>query len=389
MYRLTLILALALALLNGCATSNGPDATVSLAGAPPEANLRSYPEFGETLAKALHDGDRILLVHSLDMERLLHRSFDDAGLSDGEYRAVANRSQQVAQQFVDNIQREIGKKGGVTFIRIRPQEDSRLPGSRCLMRIVPEGGGVAYWDLYLDTQGDRVVVYDWFNYGTGQLASASIGGFMKLLQSLKEEDRRGELKLVRQYVASVRKQQYERALELYKRLPEPIRQDPLVLISRVQVSMAVSEGAYRAALADLARLRGDDDSFALLLLDYYLYSGQYAQGHRALEMVAARTGGDAGIEAMHAALALEAGSYQEAIGYARTGVSLDPDYEQSYWVLLEALAQTGYYDDAVLVLQILQDGFYYEFDADQLAALDGFEAFGQSRAFEGWRTSLH
>ena len=388
MYRHAIVLLLSFVLLNGCVTNPSVSTTDAVSSTAGNVSFQSYPEFSQALANALHNGDKSLFVQSLDMERFLHRSFDGTGLSDAEFRAIMAKSQQIAHRFVESIDREVGENGQVEFVRMRPQADSVLPGSRSLIRIVPADGGVAYWDFYLDKQDGRVVIYDWFNYGTGQLASTSIGGYMKLFQSIKDENKPRLLKLVRQYAVTARKQQYERALKLYAKLPQHIQRDPLILVSRVQMSMAHTDEAYRSALADLARYHGDDDRFALLLVDYYLYSRQYPQGHRALDMVTKRTGGDAGLEALHAALALEAGNYQDAVRYARTGIGMDPDYEQNYWVLLQALAQAGHYDDTVLVLKILQEGFLYEFDADELATADGFQQFGQSHAFATWRASL-
>lgn len=388
MYRHAITLMLLLGLLSGCATHMTVDSADSAVGTSSNRTFDSYPEFSQALVNELNNGDKALFVQSLDMDTFLHRSFDGAGLSDSEFRAVADKSQQIAGQFVDNIDSQIGANGQVEFIRMRPQSDPGTPGWRSLLRITPEGGGVAYWDLYLEKRDDNIVIYDWFNYATGQLASESIGGFMQLFQAIKNENKTRLLGIVRQYVATVRKQQFKRALALYDKFPEHIQQDPLILISRVQMTMDHNEDAYRAALADLARYHGDDDRFALLLVDHYLYTEQFTQGHRALDRVAARIGGDAGLESLHAALSLEARNYEDAIRYARAGISLDSEYEQNYWVLLEALAQAGHYDDTVLVLQILQDGFFYEFDANELATLDGFEQFGQSRAFENWRASL-
>ena len=48
--------------------------------------------------------------------------------------------------------------------------------------------------------------------------------------------------------------------------------------------------------------------------------------------------------------------------FARDGINREPSYEDNYWVLLDALVFSENYTDAVLVLNILEEGFNYRFD---------------------------
>jgi hypothetical protein len=56
-------------------------------------------------------------------------------------------------------------------------------------------------------------------------------------------------------------------------------------------------------------------------------------------------------------------------------------------VLLDALVYSEHYADAALVLNILEQGFNYRFDARQMATLEGYEDFSRSDAFIGWQSA--
>ena len=106
-----------------------------------------------------------------------------------------------------------------------------------------------------------------------------------------------------------------------------------------------------------------------------------------MDAVAGLIGGDAALDSLHAGIGLAAEDYPSAIAYARNGIRKEADYEDNYWVLLDALVFSRNFDDAVLVLNILEEGFGYSFDTDKLAALEGYERFARSEAFRGWQTA--
>jgi hypothetical protein len=124
-----------------------------------------------------------------------------------------------------------------------------------------------------------------------------------------------------------------------------------------------------------------------MLVDYYVLNEEYEKAHQAIDSVAAKIGPDAGLDNLHANIALQTGDYKRTIGYARDGINREASYEDNYWVLLDALVFSQNYADAVLVLNILEEGFNYRFDARQMATLEGYEDFSRSEAFNGWQTA--
>jgi predicted Zn-dependent protease len=151
--------------------------------------------------------------------------------------------------------------------------------------------------------------------------------------------------------------------------------------------MKVSEEAYRNALSELAPLYQKNDNYALMLVDYYVFNEEYDKAHQAIDTVATTIGQDAGLDSLHAGIALQNNNYERAIAYARDGIEREAAYEDNYWVLLDALVYSENYADAVLVLSILEQGFNYRFDARQMATLEGYEGFSRSEAFSGWQSA--
>jgi thioredoxin-like negative regulator of GroEL len=159
------------------------------------------------------------------------------------------------------------------------------------------------------------------------------------------------------------------------------------MFAHAQTAMKVSQDAYHDALAELAPLYREKHDYALMLVDYYLFNEDYDKAQQALDMVAESIGQDAGLDSLHAGIALQDHAYQRAIAYARDGIQRDATYEDNYWVLLDALVYSRNYADAVLVLNILEQGFDYRFDTRQMATLEGYEEFSRSDAFNSWRTA--
>ena len=141
------------------------------------------------------------------------------------------------------------------------------------------------------------------------------------------------------------------------------------------------------ALKKMVPVYTKNDNYALMLVDYYLFTKDYAKAHKAVDAVARQIGDDAALDSLHGGIALAEKDYKRAIRFSRDGIRKEADYEDNYWVLLDALVFSRSYNDAVLVLNILEEGFGYSFDTDKLAQLEGYEAFARSEAFRGWQTA--
>jgi hypothetical protein len=268
-----------------------------------------------------------------------------------------------------------------------PGETSGPDEAVSLVRIRPEDGGINYWKVYLHRVNGRVSIVDWFSYSLGDLASRSLGSFVLQagLAAMKPDMPGADA--IKAYLAAAQSKDPRKQLDAYEQLPAQLKRNSLLMFAHAQTAMKVSDEEYRNALFELAPLYREKDDYALMLVDYYLFNEDYDRAQQALDTVAENIGQDAGLDSLHAGIALQNQRYNRAIAYARDGIQRDASYEDNYWVLLDALVYSHNYADAVLVLNILEQGFDYRFDSRQMATLEGYEDFSRSDAFNSWRSA--
>jgi hypothetical protein len=384
MRSIILPLVLLMSLLAGCASQPGkPVPAVSSA----DYDVASFAGFGEALEASMNAQDTSLFVEHLDSHRFAQRSLKSLGLTAVREKVVDNYARIMGKALKSRFKETFADVESARFIRLLPDEVDGADAAVALIRISPQDGGINYWKVYMERVDGQVHVVDWFSYTLGDLASRSLGTFVLQVGAAMLKPESANALAVKAYLAAAKSGDPQKLIDSYSELPAKFRNNSLLMFSYLQASKRISEESYTAALQRLSPVYARNDDYAMLLMDYYLYTGQYPQAHKEIDKVAGRIGDDAGLDSLHAGIALADKHYDKSIAYAREGIRREADYEGNYWILLDALVFSKNYDDAVLVLNILEEGFHYQFDMDQLAKLDGYAVFAQSEAFQGWRTA--
>jgi len=241
--------------------------------------------------------------------------------------------------------------------------------------------------VHLQRIDAEVRIVDWFSYSLGDLASRSLGRFVLQVGAAALKPASPGAAAIKAYLAAAQSKDPHKQLAAYDALPVSMQTNSLLMFANVQAAQKISDEAYHSMLAKLAPIYKKSDNYALMLVDYYLINDDYEKAQQAIDTVANKIGQDAGLDSLHASIALQTNDYPLAIAYARDGISREAAYEDNYWVLLDALVYSQKYTDAVLVLNILEQGFHYQFDAQQMAALEGYQAFSNSEDFRGWQSA--
>jgi tetratricopeptide (TPR) repeat protein len=379
-----LTLFLLASLLAGCASQppNKPD-TYST----PTADLNSFEGFSEALEQSMAAKDTSLFVERLDTHQFARRSLTSLGLPVVKDETVNAYAGIMGKALKRRFTQTFAEVESASFVRLLPGESTRLDEAVSLIRIQPEDGGINYWKVHLRRSNGQISIVDWFSYSLGELASRSLGSFILQagVAALKPDSEGAEA--IKAYLAAAQSNDLQKQLDAYESLPDRLKKNSLLMFAHVQTAMKISDDAYGKVLAELAPLYQMNDNYALMLVDYYLINDEYEKAHQAIDKVTAKIGQEAGLDNLHASIALQNGDYKRTIGYARDGINREPSYEDNYWVLLDALVFSENYTDAVLVLNILEEGFNYRFDARQMATLEGYEDFSRSEAFNGWQTA--
>ncbi len=178
-------------------------------------------------------------------------------------------------------------------------------------------------------------------------------------------------------------------VKTYNNLPTSIKTDALILLVHKAAAKKTNRPAYQQALNTLFQHHGDNNHLSFLFVDYHLYNGDFTNAHAALDSFAMRTQWDAALYTLKASIAYYQQQYLTAIKYCRHAINNNKNYEQAYFLLLDSLVFKALYDDATLVLTILEKRFSYDFEPDKLAQITGYIDFVNSKQFAKWTTSTY
>jgi tetratricopeptide (TPR) repeat protein len=373
---------LLVALLSGCASQH-PKIDQSWRAS---ADLNSFEGFGKALENSITAGDSSLFVDHLDSHQFAWRSLSSLGLTSSKDDTINTYASLMDEAVKQRFNETFTSVESARFVRLMP-EDQSSDETVALIRMDPKEGGINYWKVYLKRRQGHIAIIDWFSYSLGDLASRSLGRFILYAGvAALRPDMNGSPEIMA-YLSAAQSNDPEKILATYKQLPVNMQSNSLLMQQQVLAAQKISDEVYRAVLSRLAPTYEKNDDYALLLVDYYIYNNEHEQAHRAIDRAAATIGQDAGLDSLHAGIAVQTGDYKRAIAYARDGINREPAYEDNYWTLLDALVYSNNYTEAVLVLNILEEGFDYRFDAHQLATLEGYQDFANSDVFRSWQTA--
>lgn len=375
---------LLVSLLTGCASQPASNSANTSAAAA-NLDLDSFEGFSEALEQSMTAKDSTLFVDRLDSYEFARRSLTSLGLGDAKKKIVrkyAGTLQKIVEQRFSDA---FSSVESAHFLRMMPGDTDKTKNATALIRIIPESGGISYWKVYLQRTNGRISIADWLNYSLGDSASHAIGDFSLQVGSAIRKPESKEAVPIKAFLAAAKSDDPNKLISAYKQLPKKLRENALLMYSYIEAASNVSTEAHQAALSMVAPMYMKNDTYILMLADYYQTNKQYEKAHQAINTAATQLGADAGIDSLHAGVSLSAGDYKRTIAYARDGISKEPAYINNYWILMDALVFSKNYADAIMVLGIIEDGFGYEFDAQELAEVEGYETFAKSAQFKDWR----
>ena len=355
-----------------------------------QQDIAGHERFARELEAGLNAGDTALFNQAFDQERFLARVL--SGLPESrELDQVRDGMRQGLSKVGEAVLQRMSDDYAFKYLRSRERN-----GNVALLYRVDLGDeGLNYMELETVEQGGELRIVDWYDHASAQTYSEAVrqallvalpldrGALERVFGINKADDRTVEqfLELARLQ----RERRFDEWLAGYEKLAPEVRDSRIMVLLRVfNANSSGDEQAYREALAAAAQQFGDRPEMALLLVDHYLYNGEWDRAHEALDNLNRYTGGDAAIDGMRANIYLLAEDDAQALTWAQRAIDGDADYEEPYWTRLQANVNQGRFDAAVTDLEVLEQRFAYEFDVEQLASLDGYQAFGRSAAFREW-----
>lgn len=176
------------------------------------------------------------------------------------------------------------------------------------------------------------------------------------------------------------------ALAAWGTLPEALRRDPSVVLSRLRAALAAGTETFDATLAEVRASGAVDGSVELLAIDVAIATNRPALALEALDALA-RTGlPDPYIHALRGSILRDLGRAEEARAACRRALDADPRLEDAYWTLLGLAIEGQRYEEALALLTRMDE--HFEVDWRDVARSPAYAAFLDSKPGSRWRAKF-
>lgn len=346
---------------------------------------------GQAIAAALNKRDLDGLYRTLDVDAVTRHVVKDLGLKDADRDSVSKGFPKALRANLDIGVRTIeGTQGTARYMR-SGMRDTR---AFALVRYDLNDQGIDYVEYYL-TPGRKVE--DWYVHSLATLYSTSAR--LGLATMLKTDTMlfglfgtrlttEADVKPFRDLRERLQAQDFAGAYKALERFPEGFRKTRQWALMRVTYGGRIDEATHRAALRYLAQNFGKEADLQFMLIDHYVFEQQPDRALTSLGALERAIGGEDGATAnLRSKILLGAQRVDDSAKACRRGMTLEPDYKQAYWCLVEVGLETKNGKIAVEGLKAYEKAFSTEFDLDKLAGLDPYKEIARTPEFAAWRKS--
>ncbi len=333
---------------------------------------------------------------AINADRILETAFSDMILtSKWERDFKAGLKLAMTTQLGKKIIAQIPDGAYVKLLRLKPEGDT----VKALIRLDYGDTGNGYMDLHLAKDNDgKVSIVNWYDYSSGQLyseyirqATATLSPTPTVLGKLFDfaSNRKANMDQVAKLITMNKEGKHKEVVKKFMSLDESLRKSRFLnIIAVLAANMSDDMDLYVQALSNLEKYFADDPSMTFLLLDYYFLEKQYGKVLKALDQVQKSFGvEDASITFMKSNAYLMQDMLPEAIAQAKHAIELEPEYEDSYWALINAQIPSKQYRQAVATARILEEQFDYDMGPQSLGSNEAFVPLTRSAEYKKWRST--
>ena len=349
--------------------------------------------FGNEIARAFNERDGEALNSLIDLHALALRAAQYQEMSaELEQAFVRGAELKGLQPLIATYFRALDtSKGTVKFMRVTTQTP---PRSLVRFDLGAQGFNYAEYVLHTDATG-RTRAVDWYQLTTGDLMSVTLGGVGQLFTNaspgLLERMFGGEA-INRELIANLarvgelyRSGKYAEALEILKKLPEPVASSRFILSARATAaSYAKLTDEYDAALAKLAAKHSDDPSTTFMLIDYHFKRQDTPRVLAAIDTMERRVGVDGVTRMLRANAYMLTNDIANALKSADEAVALEPDLLTAQDSRATLLVRMERFEDAISAYRAMETQFSFTFTRDVFLEDPTFARLVASPAFKAW-----
>jgi hypothetical protein len=350
---------------------------------------------GQRLADIINERDSAAFAALIDIAHLGERVVDGLNLSSGDRAGFLKGFRKGGEQLASSSMQQFTHKHAVArLVKSIP----RAQGSEQIVRIElrtpeDEADGYDYMQFELDRSGR---IRDWISHAQGartsdlmRRVSATMIADDSLLASLFGMTRidTDVQDVISRFGKQMRAFDYKGAYATLDRMPSGFKDTVDWASLRVTMASSIDEATYRASLEHLAERHGDLPKLQFLLIDHHHYRGDQKKVLATVEAFERAVVEDGVTNVLKCSSAQQAGDVAAAIGHCERSLALEPEAENTWWLLVAlALEQR----DTARVLDTLggyEKQFAMQFDPAKLLQLEGYEWLGAEPAFDAWAES--
>jgi hypothetical protein len=308
-----------------------------------------------------------------------------------EFRAAADADLRGESGPAARAIAAVGAGGSCRFLRVVQHGTE----TRVIVRIAHADGSMPEYVVFVLAAGadGAAVAIDIDVESDGGSASARLRRFFLALAVFAspnvEGKLRGDDRLRAQHLSaldeaeeSFRAGQNRLALERLATVPSAILDAPDVVLLRLNVSRAVSDEAFRTALADVRRRDGRGPAAELIAVDHFLLARAYDDAHAALANAKSAIGGDPYLDWIDATIFDAAGDLDGARVACQRAIEGDAMLEDPWWTLLSLCVRQDRHDETAALLGHMAARF--EIDWKEFEAAPAYARFFDSAAGRMW-----
>lgn len=333
---------------------------------------------------------------AVDADAILDKTFDGLILDDKVKSSIHPSLKKAIQTKVANTLVERIPEGGYAkLLKMKPEGNLMI----ALVRFDFGTSGSGYFDMHLARSANGSVrIVDWYDYSFGQTYSQNLRQLIAMISPTPTllgkvfditSNRQAAINDISEVIKLFNEKKHDKVVNKILSMDEDLRNKRILCIMAAQSgNLSNDDKLYHKALTNLEHYYRDDPSMAFMLIDYYFLEKKFDRVISSTEQLMKSFGvEDAALYAIKSNALMAKGNYSDAASQAERAISIEPEYENSYWSLLSASSKAKNFAKAVEAAKELEKRFSYQLGPEALSKDSTYAALIQSAEYKKWRSS--
>lgn len=312
--------------------------------------------------------------------------FDEAGFADKISKQL-NLNATDKAEFLEGLTDQglfarIGLSvSGFEYLRTHKVKNEQ----RFICRVLLEEGTINYFDLIVEKKNNQLKIVDFYSFMFTDYYSNVMGNLLLAAfpDSEFEKASMKEFKNLQKMVKAKQTGDFAKAVELYKQLPEKLKQDKVSLGIRLSAAQQVSIEEYKDAIDDYYKYYPNEPGLNLLLIDRYIIDDDYEKALEAVDKTDSIVGGDVYLELYRANINTYLGNYLLSKNSFEKFLAKFPGYIDAYPVYVSILLVYDEYAKAIEVVKNCKEN--YNFDPLKELSQEDYPEFYASEEYKKYK----